>query len=183
MIKNKLPENEFSRLYAPEKLNRRKQSLSLKAKEEERAALAERFSFVSLDALEGDLTLEPNEAGDLLMVRGLLRASVVQSCILSGQPLQKQLEEPFEILYSFTPVDEEEDIIIDIAAEDPPEVVGPEGVDFGECLAQHLAVALDPYPKAPDAVWSGESLDETPKEEEVKRTSNPFAVLKGLKKD
>ena len=70
------------------------------------------------------------------------------------------------------PVDE---VLIDLDAEDPPEPVVDGGVDIGEVVTEHLALALDPYPRREGARmrvgdWAGSEGD-----------SSPFAVLKSLK--
>src|SRR3546814_2875701 len=43
------------------------------------------------------------------------------------------------------------EIVIDPSADDPAEVLPAEGLDLGELVVQELAVALDPYPRAPGA--------------------------------
>ncbi|WP_343563176.1 YceD family protein [Kiloniella sp. b19] len=185
-------ENEFSRLYKADNLQRAPQTIRLKAKPEECAALADRFELEVLEGLEAELRLFPNEKASLLKVEGRFSAEVTQNCIISGVPLKKLLEEDFEILYSFVPVHQpdyseaDDESYIDMEAEDPPEEVDPAGIDFGEAVAQQLAVSLDPYPKAEGVEWDGESIDVAPKEEEaapVKRADNPFEALRALKKD
>ena len=57
-------------------------------------------------------------------------------------------------------------------AEGPPEPVGPQGIDLGEAVAQQLAIALDPYPRAPGAALP----------EEPRAAGGPFAALKSLKR-
>jgi hypothetical protein len=67
-----------------------------------------------------------------------------------------RIEEDFTLLYSLEPgplsgsVGAEE-VVIDPEAEEPPEPLGPGGLDPGEVVAQQLAVALVPYPRAPGA--------------------------------
>jgi hypothetical protein len=59
--------------------------------------------------------------------------------------------------------------------EEPPEPVGPRGIDLGEAVAQQLALALDPYPRAPGAALPEDLRAETGAE-------SPFAVLERLKR-
>ena len=59
---------------------------------------------------------------------------------------------------------------------EPPETIIDGVIDIGELAAQFLALALDPYPRAPgvalDQVWS--DGDEP--------TSSPFAAIEKLKR-
>jgi hypothetical protein len=53
-------------------------------------------------------------------------------------------------------------------------------IDLGEAVAQQLAVALDPYPRAPGAAWpQADTGDADIAAEPVRR---PFAALDALKK-
>jgi hypothetical protein len=54
--------------------------------------------------------------------------------------------------------------------------LGSGGLDLGEAVAQQLAVALDPYPRAPGATISG-----VPGRTGV--AGRAFAVLETLKRD
>ncbi|WP_419904185.1 DUF177 domain-containing protein [Kiloniella sp.] len=176
-------ENEFSRRYPVDKIQARTQVLKLKAKPEECQAIAQRFDLIELHNLTATLELDPKGKGSLLDVRGSLKAKVVQSCIFTAEPVSSSLDETFDILYSFDPVDDAGDeILIDMDAEEPPEMVDPQGIDFGEAVVQQLAVMLNPYPKSPDSSWEGDSVDEAPDEEEVQKAgkTNPFSVLKDL---
>lgn len=181
------PENEFSRLYSLDGLRRVARRLFVKAKPEECDALAQRFELETLSFLEGELFLQPNEKASSLKVDGKIRASVTQKCVITGETIEQQLEDEFRILYSFIPVRQAaNEVVIDFAAEDPPEEVDPNGIDFGEALVQQLAVMLDPYPKSENAVWEGRSVEVGPQEGEVerqKRAVSPFDVLQALKKD
>ncbi|MFD2207585.1 YceD family protein [Kiloniella antarctica] len=176
-------ENEFSRRYPVDKIQARTQVLKLKAKPEECEAIAKRFNLIELHDLNATLQLEPKGKGSLLEVLGNLKAKVVQPCTITAEPVSSSLDETFEILYSFDPVDDAgNEVLIDMDAEEPPELVDPQGIDFGEAVVQQLAVMLDPYPRAPDVNWVGESVDEAPDEEEMQKSekNNPFSVLKDL---
>ncbi len=176
-------ENEFSRRYPVDKIQARTQALKLKAKPEECEAIAKRFNLIELDGFTATLQLEPKGKGSLLEVQGTLKANVVQPCIITAEPVSSSLDETFEILYSFDPVDDAgNEVLIDMDAEEPPEMVDPQGIDFGEAVVQQFAVMLNPYPKSPDSSWTGDSVEETPNEEEVQKSekTNPFSVLKDL---
>ncbi|WP_417453157.1 DUF177 domain-containing protein [Kiloniella sp.] len=176
-------ESEFSRRYPVDKVQARSQVLNIKAKPEECEAVAKRFDLIELKSLSAILELNPKGKGSLLEVKGQLKANVTQSCILSAEPVMAKINEPFEILYSFeTNRETADEILIDIDAEDPPEMADPKGIDFGEAIVQQLAVMLDPYPKVPNSTWDGDSVDEAPDEEEMQEAAktSPFSVLKNL---
>ncbi|WP_085908016.1 YceD family protein [Kiloniella majae] len=176
-------ESEFSRRYPVDKIQARSQVLKLKAKPEECDAVAKRFDLIDLKSLSATLELDPKGKGSLLDVKGHLKAEVTQFCIITAEPVPSIIDEPFEIMYSFEPIrDTAEEILIDIDAEDPPELADPTGIDFGEAIVQQLAVMLDPYPKAPNSTWDGDSVDEAPDEEEMQEAAktSPFSVLKDL---
>ena len=67
----------------------------------------------------------------------------------------------------------EDEVVIDPEADDPPEPLGDGQVDAGEIVTQQLALALDPYPRAPGSALTAEA-GAAPAE-------SPFRVLAALK--
>jgi uncharacterized metal-binding protein YceD (DUF177 family) len=107
---------------------------------------------------------------------------VVQSCVVSGEPVPAHVDEPLEL--RFEPLDEGRDEIeLEADALDVMPVDG-DAIDLGEALAQALAVALDPYPRAaPDVLAKARQLLMSEEEAEAraeaaKASANPFAALK-----
>lgn len=164
---------EFSRPFRLEKLGNAPVTERLVARPAERAALAERFGLISLDLLEAELTLSWRAAGTLLEISGGFTAELVQRCVVSLEPVPARLEEPVSLQFTAassksTEVEEEP------LDPDAPEPLPPEGLDLGEEVAQLLALALDPYPRAPGADLPPEATAEP---------DSPFDKLKALKKD
>lgn len=162
------------------KLSPRPQDYVLTASEPVRAALAERFALQSIGRLEGALAVVRDGAG--ARATGRLVADVVQSCVVSGEPVPAHVEEALDL--RFEPLDEAGDEVeLDPQALDVMPVDG-DAIDLGEALAQALAVALDPYPKAaPEVLAKARALLLSEEEAEAqeaaaKAASNPFAVLK-----
>ena len=172
---------EFSRLLSRDEIGRGSRSLELAADEGERAALARRFGLLALDRLEARLTLSPQQAGDLLRVEGRLRAAATQACVVTLEPVAEAIDQEIGLLYSLAAEDwtAEREQVVDPEGEDPPEPLGPEGLDLGEALAQQLAVALEPYPRAPGADLEAEIPEDRAGEE----PSGPFAALAALKQE
>lgn len=75
------------------------------------------------------------------------------------------------------------EVVIDADADDPPEPLDSGGIDLGELAVQELAVALDPYPRHPDA-GPAVSVGEASPVPGIGRPAgrpHPFAVLGTLK--
>ena len=68
---------------------------------------------------------------------------------------------------------------VDIEQEDPPEALGPEGLDLGEAVVQQLAVSLDSYPRSEGGDLA--QLGWQAGEEDSEPESSPFEALKALK--
>lgn len=162
------------------KLSPRPQDYPLVASQAVRAALAERFGLEAIDRLEGHLAVVRDGAG--ARATGRLLADVVQSCVVSGEPVPAQVDEPLEL--RFEPLDElRDEVELEAEALDVMPVEG-DAIDLGEALAQALAVALDPYPRAgPEVLAKARRLLMSEEEAEAqeaaaKAAANPFAALK-----
>jgi uncharacterized metal-binding protein YceD (DUF177 family) len=163
---------EFSRVVGVNTLPRGGRTIAIEADEAERAGLARRFDLLALDALQARLTLTPGR-GDTVVVTGTLTAAVVQRCVVTLDPVPAAVEDEIEAVFAAAAGRDESEIEVDpLAAEVEPLADGR--IDLGELAAQHLSLALDPYPRAPDAP---EPTAEPPKGEP--ETRRPFAVLKG----
>lgn len=162
------------------KLSLRPQDYALAASEPVRAALAKRFGLEAIDRLEGNLAVVRDGAG--ARATGRLVADVVQSCVVSGEPVPANVDEAIDL--HFEPLDEAGDELeLEADALDVMPVEG-DAIDLGEALAQALAVALDPYPRAaPEVLARVRRLLLSEEEAEAqdaaaKAAANPFAALK-----
>jgi uncharacterized metal-binding protein YceD (DUF177 family) len=140
---------EFSRRVEIKNIDPEGVSLEIEADASERAALARRFKLVSLDRLTASGTLSP-VSRTLFRVTGSFEAEVVQSCVVTLDPVPARLVESFSALFGeggpgmAALVDAGEE-------EDEPEPIEGGAIDLGETVAQHLSLALDPYPRKPGA--------------------------------
>ena len=165
---------EFSRAYDIRKLPTR--PLHLEANEQERADLATRFDLVSVQLLVADIVLEAKD--EAIAMSGTLRASIVQSCAISGDDLPQSIAEDIAIRFvPERPIDEEE---LELEEDDLDEIAySGTTIDVGEAVAQSLALAIDPYATGPDA--------ETVRQEVGLAEPSPDGplqqALKGLKRD
>lgn len=168
---------EFSRLVAADTISNHPHRREIAAEPAERKALAQRFGLLSLDLLGAVLEMH-RQAGDVIHVSGHLSADVVQSCVVSLAPVPAHIEFDFELSYGGSAAESDEDDI-DLAGLDAPEPVVNGQIDLGEAVAQQLAIALDPYPRAPGAALGPEGFSAGPAEAGGKQ---PFAGLAELKK-
>jgi uncharacterized metal-binding protein YceD (DUF177 family) len=150
--------------------------LDLVADDAERRAVADRLDLHNIERLDAHAVL--SRAGEVIRVRGRLSASVAQSCVVTGDPVESRLDEPFEILFIPEPASGAPDDEIELAAKDC-DVVFHDGaaIDLGAAIADSLALALDPYPRSASA-------DAALKEAGIltEAEASPFAVLAQLKK-
>ncbi len=166
--------NEFSRPVRLDTIGSQPRAMRIEADEAERKALARRFSLTALDRLEAELNV--HSAGDDVVAEGRMRAELVQACVATGAPVPARIEEPFVLRFrpEGTP---EEGFEVELDAEEL-DTIFYEGsaVDVGEAVAQTLALALDPFPRADGAA---DALREAGVKDEDE--AGPFGALAGLK--
>ncbi len=111
-----------------------------------------RFDLVALDALAAALTVAVE--GNAILVNGTMTAHATQSCVATSEPVSSEVTAP--IALKLVPAAElevaEAEAEVELAGEDL-DVVDYDGavIDLGEIVAQSLALALDPWPRHPDA--------------------------------
>ncbi len=116
----------------------------------ERDALAARYAIVSLDALEADLTVRSDGSGEIV-VEGHLECELVQECVVTLEPVSETAASSFDQRYTLTPTEPATDLVIRPDDSEPPEPVIGDSIDLGELVAEFLSLAINPYPRAPDA--------------------------------
>jgi uncharacterized metal-binding protein YceD (DUF177 family) len=118
--------------------------------------------------------------GGRFHVTGHVRARIGQTCVVTLDPMESDIDEPIDVI--FAPADQipEMAALVDEAEEsdeetpDPPEPIENGIIDLGRLATDALYLAVDPYPRKPDAVF--EPLVEAPDPED-----HPFAALRALK--
>jgi uncharacterized metal-binding protein YceD (DUF177 family) len=144
---------EFSRRVELARLGVHEAVYPISAKPEERDALARRFGLLSLDRLEAEIRLQ-RLAGSMVRVNGRLGADVVQACVISLEPVASVLQQDFTVLYG--QAESGKSVMVDLET-DEIEPFDGDAIDIGEAVAQQLALALDPYPRAPGATLASAS--------------------------
>lgn len=141
--------------------------LLVEAGPEELSALTRRMQIPAVLALSCRFHLR-REGESVVVAHGHLRARVVQTCIVSMDDFEAAVEEMFRV--RFVPAGDETD---DPDPESDDEIpYEGRGIDLGEAAAEQLALALDPYPRMPDAELP--DMEEEPEQ-------HPFAGLAGLR--
>ncbi len=149
--------------------------MAFEAEPEEREALARRFGLVAIDRLAAETEIA--RKGESVIARGRIDAAVIQSCVASGEPVEAAIDEPFELEFRPSPGAGQHDEEIELG-ESELDIVFYDGaaVDLGEAVAETLALALDPYPRAPGAAEALKAAGVKSEEE-----AGPFGALAGLR--
>ncbi|RAU22518.1 hypothetical protein CU669_07450 [Paramagnetospirillum kuznetsovii] len=178
MIKVETPP-EFSRPLLVDALPAKISRQSIEADSDERAAIATRLDLVEIKSLSAKISLEPLGRTGLIRVNGRLTAEVVQTCCVTLAPIAAVIEDEFQLTFGppEAELDEAEEIEVSWDGEDPPDPITDGAIDIGELVVEHLALALDPFPRAPDAAF-----EPPPEPEDTSEAKpNPFAVLAALR--
>jgi uncharacterized metal-binding protein YceD (DUF177 family) len=169
-------EPEFSRPVEVDQVGAEGVSLEIEADPAEREALARRFGLIRLDRLHASATVSP-VSRKLFRVEASFEAEVVQTCVVTLDPVPARVSERFSALFgeggpglAALALSEEED---------QPEPIEGGAIDLGETVAQHLALSLDPYPRKPGASIPAEYAADT--QGEGQGRVKPFAGLGLLK--
>lgn len=169
------PRPEFSRPVTLARIGREGQEVAIEAAPKERAALARRYAIPAVDALLARFRLSPAEDGSVL-AEGSLEAVVVQDCVVTLEPVEQSVAEAFALRLlppGRAPSDGPEEI-------DEIPVTARGVADLGELAAEQLALALDPYPRAPGASLPPEATADADPEAGAK--DERFAALAALRR-
>jgi uncharacterized metal-binding protein YceD (DUF177 family) len=140
-----------------------------------RAELAHRFDLLAMDRLKAELHVRRTASG--ADASGWFAADVVQACIISGEPVPATLSESVGI--RFEPAPDALEIELDAASLDIfPVEAG--AIDLGEAVAELLAAALDPWPRAADDALAAARARLLSEEEAAaeRAATGPFAALR-----
>jgi uncharacterized metal-binding protein YceD (DUF177 family) len=138
---------EFSRPERLDSIGSAVRHVAIEADAAERAALAERFGLVAVDRLAATLDLHREASG--IVVRGRVSGAVTQACVVTDEPVVAMIDEPLALRFVEDQPEGEE---IELDSDDCDIVPITSGaIDLGEAAAETMALALDPYPRAPGA--------------------------------
>jgi uncharacterized metal-binding protein YceD (DUF177 family) len=173
---------EFSRPLALDRISATQHREEITATEKERAALAQRFELLSLDSLTASFSLK-RVRKDLVRVKGHVSADLVQACVVTLDPVPARIDERFEVDFLEGVQPAVSDLELDAEAAEAPEPAPDGWIDLGELAAEQLGLAMDPYPRKPDAEVPSEWKAEPVAEPAPADRPNPFAALEKLKEN
>jgi uncharacterized metal-binding protein YceD (DUF177 family) len=136
-----------------------------------RDAVVQLAGLRALSRLEASFDL--NRRGEGVAVRGEVRALVGQTCVVTLEPIESDVQETVDLL--FMPAEKsEEDPTTAKPKGEPPEPLENGMIDLGTIAVEFLVLGLDPYPRKPGVEFS------RPESEDGR--AHPFAALAALKK-
>jgi Large ribosomal RNA subunit accumulation protein YceD len=146
-----------------------------------RRAMAEVAGLREIPFVSASLDVTP-QSGGRVHVAGRVRARVGQTCVVSLDPIESDIDEPIDLI--FAPPDQIPQLadLVEEAAEsdseipDPPEPIVNGAIDLGRLATDALFLGIDPYPRRPDAVFDVPVVAPDPED-------HPFAALKALRLD
>jgi hypothetical protein len=162
----------FTRIVSAAEVAAEPRSHHIVADEAERRALAHRLGILGVESLEAELTVSRGE-GDTILVCGTVNAVVVQTDVVTLDPLRQELEEAVDL------------VLVPAAhraghrpearsdAEVAEDVYHAGRLDLGAIAGEHLALGLDPYPRARGIAFT-DHVEEA-------GSPSPFAELARLK--
>ena len=181
---------EFSRIIDTAKVERAPKTFRFQATEVECKRLAERLGIPAVESLDTEIVVRRAADGRSYKLHGSLSATVVQECVVTLEPVALPVQAEFDMVFAppgrssiaATVEDDGGEVWIGALGEDPPEPLLQGRIEAGELVVEELALALDPYPRAPGAEMPAAYRDvEGPVAGEEERRQ-PFAALESLVK-
>ncbi|SEP98809.1 Uncharacterized ACR, COG1399 [Faunimonas pinastri] len=150
----------------------------VEADADECRAIAADLNIPEVRSLTAQIEIRPVR-GRSFRLRGRLKAEVVQTCVVSLGPAIQHMDETIDL--TLLPAEvagaeyQAKDVLVDAMETDTSELFQNGRIDLGTILAEHLALGLDPYPRAEGVDFSGHIEDQEDAEESA------FGALARLK--
>jgi uncharacterized metal-binding protein YceD (DUF177 family) len=145
----------------------------LAANEGERAAIARRLGLPALSRLEAHFLVRRSGA-EGLHLSGAVSGNVTQTCVVTLDPVENEVEEAIDIAFSPRPDPEPgPEVEATLETPDPPESMADGRIDLAAIAVEFLQLGLDPYPRKPDAEFEPETPEQP--------AESPFAALAALR--
>ena len=164
---------EFARPQRVDTIGDDARTIEIDADAQERAALAKRFDLIGIEKLTGKFTIRRDAAG--IVAEGRVAAAVTQACSITGDPLPATVDEP--VALRFVAEEDSGQDEIELGDSDIDMIPYDGGtIDLGEVAAETMALALDPFPRGPNAEVVLKEAGVLSEEQ-----AGPFGALAGLK--
>lgn len=145
------------------------------------AEIAAALELVACNRLDVNYQIRPISGARFRLV-GRLVADVVQSCVVTLEPVEAHIDEPLE--EEFWPPEQLPEAESGLDAEQEAlaatiaEAIENGRLEVGRVVYQRVGTALEPFPRAPGAELDA-AASATPRDQ----SASPFAVLARLKKE
>ncbi len=182
---------EWPHLFPVSELEKGQNRVTISPTEDQKAALCRRLDVDGIESLEAEMKLQPDKSGRV-HVTGMVKAGILQSCVVSGDPVHSDVHEEFEAWFA----DPEAAVSLEKARRDrqikkgnvelpvlderdDPDAIIDGNIDLGELATQYLSLGINPYPHAEGVEYEqGDDLASKPDDHAFR---NPFAKLKDWK--
>ena len=169
----RLPERPWSVPVALSEVPDTGRHFDLVADGQVRAAVAEVAVLAGLPRLEAGFDLTLHERNGLHVV-GRVSATVGQTCVVTLEPIENEIEEAIDLVFS--PAAAPPHVAgsgVEIPSDEVPEPLVDGTVDLGAIATEFLLLAIDPYARKPGAVFQSPAAEDD--------SAHPFAALAALR--
>jgi uncharacterized metal-binding protein YceD (DUF177 family) len=150
--------------------------IDLAADAQARAVVARLAGLAALPRLEASFDVTPRGRGGLRVV-GQVSATVVQTCVVTLEPIENEIDAPVDLVFvpaGALPPAGRDGGEVEVPLEDAPEPLVGGHIDLGAIATEFLILAVDPYPRKPDAVFHSPAAGDD--------SAHPFQPLAALKR-
>jgi len=128
------------------------------------------------DLLHLSAAFDLTRRGGGVHVAGQVKARVGQTCVVTLDPLESDIDEPVNLLFAppLAAATKDHDADRKAGDEEPPEPLIKGKVDLGAIATEFLLLGIDPYPRKGGAEFVPVKVDDD--------SAKPFAALEALKK-
>lgn len=144
--------------------------LEIDAPESARSEIVPLAGVRELPRLSAVFDLSRRGAG--VRVTGQVSARVGQTCVVTLEPIENDLEEQVDLMFSSASTGASQTDTID--GDEPPEPLMDGKLDLGAIATEFLLLGIDPYPRKAGVEFAPVIVDDG--------SANPFAALEALKK-
>ena len=151
--------------------------IAITADRNECEAIAKAFDLSGLARFSANLSVKPQ--GRTLHVTGQVRAGMTRECVVSLELFDCDIRGDIDVRFSDDPSALAASVT-DIPGNeadwiDPPDPIPGEQLDMGVIALEHLALAMDPYPRKPGVAFESDLEPDADSEK-----ASPFAALQTL---
>lgn len=144
-------------------------------------ALAGDYDLTEVKNFKAEFLVSPWKK-DGVRVRGKVTADIIQSCIVTLEPIDAHVDEDVDTVFvpensrlARPSLDESGEMLVAAEGPDAPEVFSGDMIDIGAVAEEFFSLAIDPYPRKPGV--SIETIVDPAGADDDEKPVNPFAKL------